>query len=106
MKPMSDDIVSRLRRAADEFCDGPYATNDPDLQHDLLLHEAVGAILALRADNERLRAENALLASYLYPVGMMLNPDAMTLRPTTLFDDGIDGVTAEEVEEFLDDDRG
>ena len=57
------------------------------------------------AEIERLRAENALLASYLYPVGMMLNPDAMTLRPTTLFDDGIDGITAEEVEEFLEADR-
>jgi len=67
-------------------------------RYHLALHDAIHEIV-------RLRTENALLVSYLYPVGMMLNPDAMTLRPTTLFDDGVDGVTAEEVEEFLEADR-
>jgi hypothetical protein len=71
---VADDIVTRL-----------LALNHPDA--------ADGA-----DEIERLRTENALLASFLYPVGMML-------RPTALPADGIDGIIAEEVEEFLEADR-
>ena len=51
---MADDIVNQLRNAEHEFCDGPYATNDPDLRHDWLLSEAAHEIEQLRAEVERL----------------------------------------------------
>jgi len=81
---VADDIVTRLNCAYPR-----HGTTDCELCTFCLA----------KAEIERLRTENALLASYLYPVGMML-------RPTALPADGIDGITAEEVEEFLEDDRG
>lgn len=81
---MSDDLVTRLRHVAWLAEEGSEVTD----------------LAATAADEiERLRTENALLASFLYPVGMMM-------RPTGLPADGIDETTAEEVQEFLEDRRG
>lgn len=45
---------------------------------------------------ERLQKENARLSAFLYPIGALINS-----QPTPIPNEGITGVTEEEVREFL-----
>lgn len=81
----TDDIVARLRNSCDHLCVGCTAEN----AHYVGL-EAADEI-------ERLRAEVARLGSFLHPVGMLINTKHGAVIPKA----GIEGVTDEEVNEYL-----
>ena len=83
---MADDIVTRLRSNHPTPCWWP--DDDPPLTW---VGEAADEI-------ERLRAEVARLGAFLHPVGMVINTEHGAVIPKA----GIEGVTDEEVNEYLD----
>ena len=84
---MTDDIVTRLREVR--------RPTEMQAQPSALCMEAADEI-------ERLRAEVARLGAFLHPVGMVINTEHGAVIPKA----GIEGVTDEEVNEYLKAVRG